>query len=228
MKYAFSVGAYDAPELEGELALALDARSALGMRKRGAKPSARRPEKAPSAQGQRGMKILGIVFIILGAAAILYVTTMEQRSRLIQILGFLAIGIGMMVMRAGAPSGGTAHARPRSVQQAQKLLAALRQGNFANGLRVSFDDEKMTLETKSNSSTVAYDELHSVVETEHLWFISYGAAGVALQKCDLTEGNGARFLTDIAERSGCSTEIVYWPETEHEENNIEAMTGETT
>lgn len=222
MDYRFRIGTYDEPALESEIALALDARSALSMRKRGAKPTAQQARKAPAPQAAKRNKILGIVCIVIGAAMVLYVTTMAERSKLLQILGFLVIGVGLMLMRSGAPADAEPHARPRSVQQAQKLLIALRQGNFANGLCVSFDEEKMTLSTQSSSSEVAYGELHSVIETEHLWFISYGQAGVALQKCDLQQGDAADFLSRIAAQSGCSTEIVPWkredaaPEAERE------------
>ena len=63
-----------------------------------------------------------------------------------------------------------------------------------------------------------YPELHSVVETEHMWFVTYGQAGVVLQKRDLTEGAPEAFLSDIAAASGCSTERIAWTEEITEEN----------
>ena len=127
-------------------------------------------------------------------------------------------------MRSGAPAG-EAHASPRSLQKAQKLLTALRQNNFVNGLDVRFDDEKMTIATKSTNVDVPYPELHSVVETEHMWFVTYGQAGVVLQKRDLTEGAPEAFLSDIAAASGCSTERIAWTEEITEENADEAPSG---
>lgn len=211
MNYSFSVSSYKAPALEKEIALALDARSALSMRKRGAKPTPPKAVKEASAVSRKWRKIAGITVMVLGGALLLYVTSMVQRSKLLQILGFLLLGVGLMVMRSGAPAG-EAHASQKSLQKAQRLLAALRQNNFVNGLNVRFDDEKMTIATKSTNVDVPYPELHSVVETEHMWFVTYGQAGVVLQKRDLTEGEPRDFLKHIAQQAGCSTEIVYWQE----------------
>lgn len=224
MDYSFSVSAYDDPGLEREIALALDARAALSMRKRGARPSPPKPEKEASATGRKWRKLAGIAVMVLGGALLIYVTSMAQRSKPLQILGFLLLGVGLMVVRSGAPAG-EAHASQKSLQKAQKLLAALRQNNFVNGLDVRFDDEKMTIATKSKNVDVPYPELHSVVETEHMWFVTYGQAGVVLQKCDLTEGAPETFLTDIAEASGCSTERIAWTEKITEENADEAPDG---
>lgn len=226
MDYRFTIGTYDEPSLENEIALALDARSALSMRKRGAKPTPAREEKPLGEKETKLRNVLSIACFIIGAAMILYVLTMENRSRLLQVLGFLVIGIGLFVRRSGAADGGSVHARPRSVQQAQKLLIALRQGNFVNGLDVSFSEDKMTLSTKSTSSEVEYDRIHSVIETEHLWFITYGQAGVALQKCDLVCGEAEHFLEQIAAHSGCSTEIVRWHRDETPESAENAETAE--
>lgn len=225
MKYTFCVGTYDAPELENEVALALDARSSLGFRKRGAKPSARKPVKEPSASGRKASKVIGIALIVLGAAALLYVMTQSVRPKLLQIAGFALLGIGLVVMRSGAPASGPAQGTMKSRQKAERLLAALRQSSFAGSLQVHFDDEQMRLATASSDLTVAYKEIHSIIETEHLWFLSYGAAGVVLLKRDLTEGDPARFLADAAAISGCSTEIVYWDETPETENTTDAPTG---
>lgn len=224
MDYSFSVSAYDDPALEREIALALDARAALSMRKRGARPAPPKPEKETSATGRKWRKLAGIAVMVLGGALLIYVTSMAQRSKPLQILGFLLLGVGLMVMRSGAPAG-EAHASQKSLQKAEKLLAALRQNNFVNGLDVRFDDEKMTIATKSKNVDVPYPELHSVVETEHMWFVTYGQAGVVLQKCDLTEGAPETFLTDIAEASGCSTERIAWTEKITEENADEAPDG---
>lgn len=224
MDYNFSVSAYDEPALEREIALALDARSALSMRKRGARPAPPKPEKETSAASRKWRKIAGIAVMVLGGAMLLYVTSMPQRSKPLQIAGFLLLGVGLMVMRSGAPAG-EAHASQKSLQKAQKLLAALRQNNFVNGLDVHFDDEKMTIATKSKNVDVPYPELHSVVETEHMWFVTYGQAGVVLQKCDLTEGTPETFLTQIAEASGCSTELVPWTEETTEENADNVPSG---
>ena len=170
-----------------EIALALDARSALSMRKRGAKPTPPKAVKEASAVSRKWRKIAGIAVMVLGGALLLYVTSMVQRSKPLQIAGFLLLGVGLMVMRSGAPAG-EAHASPRSLQKAQRLLAALRQNNFVNGLNVRFDDEKMTIATKSKNVDVPYPELHSVVETEHMWFVTYGQAGVVLQKARSDRG----------------------------------------
>lgn len=226
MHYVFSVSSYENPALETETALALDARAALSLRKRGAAPSP--PKKTenekPEQPGVR--KTAGIVLMVLGGAALVYVLTMQQRSKLIQIAGFLLIGLGLMVMRSGAPAG-EAHASPKSTQKAQKLMSALRQNNFINGLNVTFSDDQMTISTRSKNTVVEYSQLHSVIETQHMWFVTYGQAGVVLQKCDLTEGNPQEFLQQIAKASGCSTEIVRWSD-EAAQNTDETSDAQTT
>lgn len=219
MKYTFCVGTYDAPELENEVALALDARSSLGFRKRGAKPSPRREKKPENPGKRKSIRAVGIAFLVLGAAALVYMLTLPERSKLLQLGGFALLGVGVFIMHAASPSSGPARGTAKSQQKAQRLLAALRQSNFAGSLRVTLDDESLRLATASSDLTVEYKELHSVIETEHLWFISYGAAGVVLQKRDLTEGESARLLADVAAASGCSTEIVYWDEEKQHENS---------
>ena len=81
-----------------------------------------------------------------------------------------------------------------------------------SGLNVTFDSEKMDIATKSKTIEVPYEQIFSVIETEHIWFVSYGQAGVVLQKRDLTEGEPRDFLKHIAQQACCSTEIVYWQE----------------
>ena len=71
MNYSFSVSSYKAPALEKEIALALDARSALSMRKRGAKPTLPKAVKEASAVSRKWRKIAGITVMVLGGAMLL-------------------------------------------------------------------------------------------------------------------------------------------------------------
>ena len=210
MRYTFSVSSYDDPALEDEIALALDARSSLSFRKRGAAPSPPHAPRQESPSKRKALKLAAIVLLVLGAAALLCVMTLPQRPKLLQLAGFALLGLGMILMPSGKP--GQAHVTGKSRQKAQRLLAVLRQNSFMSGLNVTFDGEKMDIATKSKTIEVPYEQIFSVIETEHIWFVSYGQAGVVLQKRDLTEGDASRLLTDIAQASGCSTEIVYWQE----------------
>ena len=228
MHYTFSVSSYEDPSLENEVALALDARSSLSFRKRGAKPSEPRAPKEASPQSQKLRKLLGIAIMVVGAALLLYVRMVQPpTAKPLQIVGFLVLGAGLLTMRSGAPEGTRTHASPRSQQKAQKLMASLRQNSFVNGLDVTFSDTQMTMSTKSRNVDVAYDEFHSVIETQHMWFVTYGQAGVVLQKRDLTEGEPREFLEAIAHASGCSTEIVRWDD-EAIENTDETSDAQTT
>ena len=228
MYYRFSVSSYEDPALEDEVALALDARSALSMRKRGAKPTEPAAPKEATPQSQKLRKLLGIAIMVAGAALLLYVRMVQpQAAKPLQIVGFLILGAGLLTMRSGAPEGMRTHASTRSQQKAQKLMASLRHNSFVNGLDVTLSDTQMTLSTKSRNVDVAYEELHSVIETQHLWFVTYGQAGVVLQKRDLTEGDANRLLADIAQASGCSTEIVRWQEQEKQTAD-EPSDAETT
>ena len=65
MNYSFSVSSYKEPALEKEIALALDARSALSMRKRGAKPTPPKAVKEASAVSRKWRKIVGITVMVL-------------------------------------------------------------------------------------------------------------------------------------------------------------------
>lgn len=210
MRYTFSVSSYDDPALEDEIALALDARSSLSFRKRGAAPSPPHAPKQESPSRRKALKLAAIVLLVLGAAALLCVMTLPQRPKLLQIAGFALLGLGMILMPSGKP--GQAHTSGKSRQKAQRLLAVLRQNSFMSGLNVTFDSEKMDIATKSKTIEVPYEQIFSVIETEHIWFVSYGQAGVVLQKRDLTEGEPRDFLKHIAQQTGCSTEIVYWQE----------------
>ena len=135
MEYVFSVSSYDEPAQDEELALALDARGAMSMKRRGA---AKKQDamKAPSAQACKVRKILGIAVMVLGGLMLLYVTTMQQRSKLLQIAGFLLLGAGLMVMRTANPDAKPA-ASARARQTAEKLLIALRKTDFAKDLHVT-------------------------------------------------------------------------------------------
>lgn len=227
MHYTFSISSYEEPSLENEVALALDARSSLSFRKRGAKPSEPRAPKEVSPARRKLIKTAAIGLLVLGAAALLYVMMLPERPKLVQIAGFVMLGLGMILFPSGKGDG--PRAAPKSRQKAERLMAVLRQNSFTNGLAVAFDDEKMTISTKSKTVDVAYDEISSVVETQHMWFVTYGQAGVVLQKRDLTEGEPREFLEAIAHASGCSTEIVRWTEntkTTDEPSNAQT-TGET-
>lgn len=210
MRYTFSVSSYDDPALEDEIALALDARSSLSFRKRGAAPSPPHAPRQESPSKRKALKLAAIVLLVLGAAALLCVMTLPQRLKPLQIAGFALLGLGMILMPSGKP--GQAHVTGKSRQKAQRLLAVLRQNSFMSGLNVTFDGEKMDIATKSKTIEVPYEQIFSVIETEHIWFVSYGQAGVVLQKRDLTEGEPRDFLKHIARQAGCSTEIVYWQE----------------
>lgn len=210
MRYTFSVSSYDDPALEDEIALALDARSSLSFRKRGAAPSPPHAPRQESPSKRKALKLAAIVLLVLGAAALLCVMTLPQRPKLLQIAGFALLGLGMILMPSGKP--GQAHVTGKSRQKAQRLIAVLRQNSFMSGLNVTFDGEKMDIATKSKTIEVPYEQIFSVIETEHIWFVSYGQAGVVLQKRDLTEGEPRDFLKHIARQAGCSTEIVYWQE----------------
>lgn len=210
MRYTFSVSSYDDPALEDEIALALDARSSLSFRKRGAAPSPPHAPRQESPSRRKALRLAAIVLLVLGAAALLCVMTLPQRPKPLQIAGFALLGLGMILMPSGKP--GQAHVTGKSRQKAQRLLAVLRQNSFMSGLNVTFDSEKMDIATKSKTIEVPYEQIFSVIETEHIWFVSYGQAGIVLQKRDLTEGEPRVFLKHIAQQAGCSTEIVYWQE----------------
>lgn len=225
MRYTFSVSSYDDPALEDEIALALDARSSLSFRKRGAAPSPPHAPKQESPSRRKALKLAAIVLLVLGAAALLCVMTLPQRPKLLQIAGFALLGLGMILMPSGKP--GQAHVTGKSRQKAQRLLAVLRQNSFMSGLNVTFDGEKMDIATKSKTIEAPYEQIFSVIETEHIWFVSYGQAGVVLQKRDLTEGEPRDFLKHIAQQAGCSTEIVYWQERKTQTTD-EASDAQTT
>ena len=225
MHYTFSVSSYEDPALEGEVALALDARSSLSFRKRGAGPTESRAPKQESTAGRKRRKLVAIGLFVLGAGVLLYVVSQPQRPRLLQIAGFALIGLGMIALPSG--KAGEAHATQKSRQKAERLMAALRQNSFTSGLCVAFDDEKMTISTKSRNVEVAYHEISSVIETRHMWFVTYGQAGVVLQKRDLTEGEPGVFLKQLAQVSGCSAEIVRWPEEEGQTTD-ESSDAQTT
>ena len=189
MRYTFSVSSYDDPALEDEIALALDARSSLSFRKRGAAPSPPHAPKQESPSKRKALKLAAIVLIVLGAAALLCVMTLPQRPKPLQLAGFALLGLGMIL--------------------------------------ITFDGEKMDIATKSKTIEVPYEQLLSVIETEHIWFVSYGQAGVVLQKRDITEGEPRDFLKHIAQQAGCSTEIVYWQE-QKTQNTDEPSDAQTT
>lgn len=225
MRYTFSVSSYDDPALEDEIALALDARSSLSFRKRGAAPSPPHAPRQESPSRRKALKLAAIVLLVLGAAALLCVMTLPQRPKLLQIAGFALLGLGMILMPSGKP--GQAHVTGKSRQKAQRLLTVLRQNSFMSGLNVTFDGEKMDIATKSKTIEVPYEQIFSVIETEHIWFVSYGQSGVVLQKRDLTEGEPRDFLKHIAQQAGCSTEIVYWQERKTQTTD-EASDAQTT
>ena len=104
MRYTFSVSSYDDPALEDEIALALDARSSLSFRKRGAAPSPPHAPRQESPSKRKALKLAAIVLLVLGAAALLCVMTLPQRPKLLQLAGFALLGLGMILMPSGKPS----------------------------------------------------------------------------------------------------------------------------
>ena len=103
MRYTFSVSSYDDPALEDEIALALDARSSLSFRKRGAAPSPPHAPRQESPSRRKALKLAAIVLLVLGAAALLCVMTLPQRPKPLQIAGFALLGLGMILMPSGKP-----------------------------------------------------------------------------------------------------------------------------
>lgn len=112
MRYTFSVSSYDDPALEDEIALALDARSSLSFRKRGAAPSPPHAPKQDSPSRRKALKLAAIVLLVLGAAALLCVMTLPQRPKLLQLAGFALLGLGMILMPSGNPARHTSPESP--------------------------------------------------------------------------------------------------------------------
>ena len=95
MNYSFSVSSYEAPALEKEIALALDARSALSMRKRGAKPTPPKAVKEASAVSRKWRKIAGITVMVLGGALLL---SKGMRPTAAEIWGKVATNVFYIAM----------------------------------------------------------------------------------------------------------------------------------
>ena len=199
MKYVFQVSAYDAPELEEELRLALETRGELTAP---APTAPRRPQAEPTEQSMQKSRILGTVMIAVGLLILIIAMLMPDRPSLLLLCGLVTALFGLVVLRSKA-STGVSPAHSNSAKLARQLLMQLRRPAFSKNLTVSFSDDGMVIRVKDSTIDVPFAQLNALVETRHLWMVSYEHSGTVLQKKDLTEGDPDAFFADISEKAGC-------------------------
>ena len=70
-------------------------------------------------------------------------------------------------------------------QAAVKLLQSMSHAETAN-VQVVFDDTGMRVDAQGSTGSVSYADMEMLVETPHLYLLTYGGQVTVLQKKDLT------------------------------------------
>lgn len=146
-------------------------------------------------------RIYGVVLLVLGLF-LLIPGLMEPRE--------LAIP---MVVGALCVVSGVAYLRPRRKgpsrwerRQAERLLAAMAD---SGGADVAFDRNGVTIRTEASQRRISDTDMNAVIETEDLFVLSFSrTSALILKKKDMTAGDPAVFLHDLAERTALPTASV--------------------
>lgn len=146
-------------------------------------------------------RIYGVVLLVLGLF-LLIPGLMEPRE--------LAIP---MVVGALCVVSGVAYLRPRRKgpsrwerRQAERLLAAMAD---SGGADVAFDRNCVTIRTEASQRRISDTDMNAVIETEDLFVLSFSrTSALILKKKDMTAGDPAVFLHDLAERTALPTASV--------------------
>ena len=139
-------------------------------------------------------RIYGVLFLVMGLF-LLIPSLMEPQELAVP----LAVGALCVV-------SGIVHLRPRRKgpsrrewRQAERLLTAMAD---AGGADVAFDRNGVTIRTGMSEQRISDTDMNAVIETEDLFVLSFSRTNaLILKKRDMTEGDPAVFLHDLAERT---------------------------
>ena len=157
--------------------------------------------KAPAAVAHRRRvryRIYGVLFLAMGLF-LLVPGLMEPRELAVPlVVGALCTGSGIAYLRP--PRRGPSR---RERRQAERLLAAMAD---SGGADVAFDRNGVTIRTEASQRRISDTDMNAVIETEDLFVLSFSRTNaLVLKKRDMTEGDPAVFLHDLAERTALPT-----------------------
>ena len=160
--------------------------------------------KAPAAVRKRRSvryRVYGVLFLAMGLF-LLIPSLMEPQELAVPLaVGTLCVvsGIAYLRPRRKGPSR-------RERRQAERLLAAMAD---SGGADVAFDRNGVTIRTEASQRRISDTDMNAVIETEDLFVLSFSrTSDLILKKKDMTAGDPAVFLHDLAERTALPTASV--------------------
>lgn len=204
MEFIFRIIQYNADELVNEVALALEKQVELNSRKRlpdmwrfiDRLNSRRAPEGVLK---KRAILRKGYGILLTGMGLFLLIPgMMEPRELLLPLI----VGTISVVVGVGCVWPWRRRSNRRFHKVAEELLTGLRKPlKEANesSLLVRFTEEGMSL---PNNSLVAYQDFHTVIETERIYFLVWQEKVTILQKMDLVEEATEAFLSFLEMNTG--------------------------
>ncbi len=144
-------------------------------------------------------RIYGVVLLVLGL--FLLIPGLMEPQELAGLLAALCVVSGILYLR---PRRRDPHRRER--RQAEQLLTTMAD---SGGADVAFDRNGVTIRTEASQRRISDTDMNAVIETEDLFVLSFSrTSALILKKKDMTAGDPAVFLHDLAERTALPTASV--------------------
>ena len=138
-----------------------------------------------AAQGgkRRGTLRKALSWVLILAGLFLAIPGMmePEELRIPLITGVLSVLLGVLRLLGTRPVKRNDAFR----QAAVKLLQSMSHAKTAN-VQVVFDDTGMRVNAQNSTGSVSYADMEMLVETPHLYLLTYGGQVTVLQKKDLT------------------------------------------
>ena len=126
-------------------------------------------------------KVLSWVLILAGLFLAIPGMMEPKELRIPLITGVLSVLLGVLYLLSTRPVKKNDSFR----QAAVKLLQSMSHVETAN-VQVVFDDTGMRVDAQGSTGSVSYADMEMLVETPHLYLLTYGGQVTVLQKKDLT------------------------------------------
>lgn len=146
-------------------------------------------------------RIYGVVLLVLGLFLLIPGLMEPQELAGLLAVGALCVVSGILYLR---PRRRDPHRRER--RQAEQLLTTMAD---SGGADVAFDRNGVTIRTEASQRRISDTDMNAVIETEDLFVLSFSrTSALILKKKDMTAGDPAVFLHDLAERTALPTASV--------------------
>lgn len=204
MEFAFRLSPYDQPDLQRQLAIALDKRTEMISRRKYPRIW-RVTDWINRGQGYSALKTrwLGLPLLLLGIVLLVPGLMDPKGLTVLLFTGAFATVLGLMrLLGVGKSKADKAKkVPPQFYAAAEKLLSGLQAElmDEANPVTVRFSDECMAL---GDEMKIPYDGFDAIVQTPALYLLTWQERVTVLQRLDLVDAGAQEFVNFLQQKTG--------------------------